>query len=224
MSDVTLTEQGYGGRRRSISLLLLVLVNILPLLGVLLLDWGVVALMVLYWSENLVLGFYTLLKMLVTSGWRGLGLGVFFSIHYGGFCAGHGMFILVMLVNDDFDPMPGDPWPLFLVFPQLLVNVVREVLSFAPPAWLLAFAALFLSHGVSFVMNFLLAGEKDQLQAKQLMTAPYGRIVVLHVAIIIGGMGVMALGQPVAMLLVLVLLKLAVDVKLHLREHRSKPR
>lgn len=214
--------QGYSGRRRAISLVLLVLVNILPLLGVLLLDWDVVALMVLYWSENLVLGFYTLLKMLVASGWRGLGLGLFFCIHYGGFCAGHGLFILIMLVNDDFEPMPGDPWPLFLVFPQLLFNVIREVLSFAPPEWLLAFAALFVSHGASFVMNFLLGGEKDETRAKDLMKQPYSRIMLLHVAIIAGGMGVMALGQPVAMLLALVLLKLGLDVKLHLREHEAK--
>jgi hypothetical protein len=34
----------------------------------------------------------------------------------------------------------------------------------------------------------------------------------------------MALGQSVAMLLALVLLKLALDVKLHLREHQAKPR
>jgi hypothetical protein len=52
-------------------------------------------------------------------------------------------------------------------------------------------------------------------------SAPYKRIVVLHIAIIIGGIGVMALGQPLTMLVVLVLLKLGVDVVLHLREHRS---
>ena len=53
------------------------------------------------------------------------------------------------------------------------------------------------------------------------MGAPYGRVVVLHVAIIFGGMAVMALGQPVFMLMVLVLLKLGMDVGLHLRQHRK---
>ena len=60
-------ETGYGGLRRRASLGLLVLVNLLPLVGVLWLDWDVAALMILYWSENLVLGFYTLLKMLTVS-------------------------------------------------------------------------------------------------------------------------------------------------------------
>lgn len=201
--------------------MVLVLVNLLPLAGVLLLDWDVAALMVLYWSENLVLGFYTLLKMLVISPLGALGMGTFFAIHYGGFCAVHGLFIASLLLDEGIDPMPGEPWPLFLVFPQLLVNVVRQVLEYAPPEWLFAFAALYVSHGVSFVVNFLFGRERDELGLKQLMTAPYGRIVLLHVAILLGGFAVMSLGQPVAMLAVLVLLKLGLDVRLHLREHRA---
>jgi hypothetical protein len=216
-----LGEQGsYSGLRERASLFILVLVNLLPLVGVLFFGWDVAALVILYWSENLVLGFYTLLKMLLKSPLKGLGTGLFFCIHYGGFCAVHGVFIMTMLVDENIDPMPGDPWPFFLVFPQLLVNVVQQVLAYAPPEWLVAFAALYISHGVSFVLNFLLGPERDELTIKKLMGAPYGRIMVLHIAIILGGFGVMALGQPVAMLLVLVLLKLGLDVKLHLREHR----
>lgn len=211
----------YSGLRRRASLLVLVLVNLLPLVGVFVFDWDVAALMLLYWSENLVLGFYTLLKMLVISPLRGLGMGSFFAIHYGGFCAVHGLFIAMMLLDEDIDPMPGEPWPLFLVFPQLLVNVVRQVLTHTPPEWLFAFAALYISHGVSFVVNFLFGRERDELSLRQLMSAPYGRIMILHVAILVGGFAVMALGQPVAMLLVLVLLKLGLDVVLHLREHRA---
>ena len=177
--------------------------------------------MVLYWSENLVLGFYTLLKMLVVSPLGGLGMGCFFLLHYGGFCAVHGLFVIMLMIGADVDPMPGEPWPLFLVFLQLLVNVVREVLSFAPPAWIVAFDALFLSHGVSFVANFMFGPERQQLDLQQLMRAPYGRIVVLHLAILLGGFAVMALGQPLALLLVLVLGKLGLDIVLHEREHRS---
>jgi hypothetical protein len=214
----------YEGLRRQVSLLALVLVNLLPLLGVLFFHWDVAALVVLYWSENLVLGFYTLLKMLVKSPLGGLGSGLFFLIHYGGFCAVHGLFIMALLVDGNVDPMPGDPWPLFLVFPQLLLNVVRQVLDYAPPEWLFAFGALVISHGISFVVNFLLADEREELSLRDLMGAPYGRIVVLHVAIILGGFAVMALGEPVALLVVLVLLKLALDIKLHLREHGATPR
>ena len=215
-------EQGYSGRRRQVSLVLLVLVNILPLAGVVFLDWDVLALMILYWSEYLVLGFYTVARMLLKSPLGGLGYGMFFGIHYGGFCAVHGLFILVLLAGVDFNPFEGETWPLFLVFIQLLVNVIKAVLAMAPPAWLAAFAALFISHGASFVMNFILAGEKEQVTLKALMNAPYKRIVVLHVAVIAGGGAVIALGQTIGMLLVLVCLKLALDITLHLREHRPQ--
>lgn len=211
----------YRGVRRRASLAALVVVNLLPLLAVLLFDWDVASLMVLYWSENLVIGFYTIVKMLTVSPLGGLGSSLFFLIHYGGFCAVHGVFIMALLVDGDFSPLPEDPWPLFLVFPQLLLNVAGQVLGQAPPEWLATFAALVISHGISFAMNFLYGPEREQMGIKQLMGAPYGRIVVLHVAIILGGFAVMALGQPVFMLMVLILLKLGMDVALHLRQHRK---
>jgi len=70
------------------------------------------------------------------------------------------------------------------------------------------------------VQNFFLGGERERTVIGKLMAAPYARIVVLHLAIILGGFAIMAMGQPIAMLLVLVLLKIAVDVVLHRREHR----
>ena len=99
------TESSYDGLRRRASLALLVLVNLLPLVGVLYFDWDVAGLMVLYWSENLVLGFYTLAKMLIISPLGGLGLGTFFCIHYGGFCAGHGLFIITLLLDQNIEAM-----------------------------------------------------------------------------------------------------------------------
>ena len=102
-----------------------------------------------------------------------------------------------------------------------MINVVRQVIHYAPPEWMFAFAALFASHGVSFVLNFLLGPERQETNLKQLMSAPYGRIFVLHITIIAGGIAVIALGQPIGLLLVLVLVKLGLDVSLHLREHRK---
>ncbi len=48
-------NETYAGVRRRLSLVVLVLVNLLPLAGVLFFDWDVAALVILYWSENLVL-------------------------------------------------------------------------------------------------------------------------------------------------------------------------
>ena len=67
----------------------------------------------------------------------------------------------------------------------------------------------------------LLGGELERLSVKQLMAAPYGRIVILHVTIIAGAFATMALGQPIFLLVILIALKIGVDVVMHLREHAS---
>ena len=183
------------------------------------LGWDVGALVVFYWSENLVIGAYNLLKMAAVAGPKAIFPGTFFLIHYGGFCAVHGFFILAMLL-DESASLGEATWPLFLVFVQLLLQVIDRVLAQAPPAWLLAFLGLLITHGYSFVTNFLAGGERERATIPSLMAAPYRRIVVLHVAVIAGGFGVAALGEPLVLLIALVALKTVADLALHRREHR----
>jgi hypothetical protein len=47
--------------------------------------------------------------------------------------------------------------------------------------------------------------------------------VVLHLTIIFGAMAVAFLGAPITALVVLVVLKTAFDLRLHLREHDKPP-
>ena len=58
------------------------------------------------------------------------------------------------------------------------------------------------------------------------MQRPYGRIVVMHVTILIGAALIEWLGSPVSMLIVLIGAKIALDLKLHAAERdrfRSGP-
>jgi hypothetical protein len=114
----------------------------------------------------------------------------------------HGVFVLVLtaaVVVDVLDP-------------------VRFAL--ADPAILLVAAGLLLSHLVSFVLNYVgrREFERTSLDAQQLL--PYGRVIVLHMTVLLGGFAVLALGQPVALLLLLVAFKTIVDLGFHLWEHR----
>jgi hypothetical protein len=79
-------------------------------------------------------------------------------------------------------------------------------------------AALVASHGFSFFHNYLGGGEYQRVFLPQLMFRPYGRIVVLHLTVLLGGFLVMALGAPVAAIVLLVGLKTAIDLGAHLRE------
>ncbi len=85
----------------------------------------------------------------------------------------------------------------------------------------IAAAALFLSHGVSFFVNFLGKEEYLSVTPDQQMTEPYSRVVALHVTILAGGALADSLGAPLAALVLLVLLKTAIDLMAHLREHRK---
>jgi len=53
------------------------------------------------------------------------------------------------------------------------------------------------------------------------MAAPYARLFILHITIILGAMAIAFTGAPAAAVLVLVVLKTALDLGLHLAEHRG---
>ena len=211
-----------------ISVIALLAANVVPLFGVLFLDWDAFFIVLLYWSENLIIGFYNILKIaLAAVPHPAAHLGKFFlipffTVHYGGFTAVHGIFVLAIFKkNIDGNIMEGKAWPCFFVFVQMLLNVAEQLYSIIPLQMKFAILALFLSHGISFVYNYLFKGEYATAKPQQLMGAPYGRVVVMHIAVLGGGFLTMAMGSPAALLLLLVVLKTIVDINLHLRGHKK---
>lgn len=208
-------------------LIALLATNALPLIGVLFFKWDAFMIVLLYWSENVVIGFYNVLKIAfakVDHPAENLGklfMIPFFTIHYGGFTAVHGVFVLAMFKQgDDFFPS-GDTWPCFFVFVQLLFNVIAKAFNAIPNNARFVILAMFISHGISFGYNYLYRREYATINPARLMGQPYARIVVLHIAIIFGGFLTAALGSPIGLLVMLVILKTFLDVKLHQREHKA---
>ena len=91
---------------------------------------------------------------------------------------------------------------------------------FSGSLWISAFV-LGGSHLFSFFVNYLGKGEFRRTALPVLMAQPYGRIMVLHFAILFGAFAVMLLGSPVFLLLILIGGKIWLDVKMHLRERRK---
>jgi hypothetical protein len=213
----------------NIPLIALVTANLIPFWGVLYGGWEAFHVVLLYWLENIVVGFYNILKMVfvkVDKPVEHLGklfLIPFFTVHYGGFCAVHGFFVLMLFGKGEsgFEPMQGDPWPCFFVFVQMLLNVIKHIYSIMPPTMRYAMVALFASHGISFVYNYLIKGEYAKIKTDRLMGSPYARIVVMHLAVLLGAFLTVALGSPVGILIILVGLKTSLDVIFHLRQHQK---
>ncbi|TWT46464.1 hypothetical protein Pla111_15600 [Botrimarina hoheduenensis] len=136
----------------------------------------------------------------------------FFCFHYGMFCMGHGAFIFSLLGG----PERGEPTNLDQVF-----GSSRSVLH---GPLLLTVGVLAASHLWSFIKNYLWGGEYRRVMLMTIMFRPYGRIVLLHVAILFGGIAAQALGSPIWMLVLLVAGKVLMDAALHVYEHQTLER
>ncbi len=208
-----------GGNKFKLSITpwLLIAANLLPLLGVLFWGWDVASIVVFFWIENLVIGFFNLIKMLSYGTFKALFLATFFSLHYGGFAIGHGLFISELFdlpETPEWLPTTGEA-----SFGTQLQEVLAQIAASAPPLWLWGFLALCLSHGGSLLLNFFARGERARTNPDELMSAPYKRLVILHVTIILGGIAIDSLGEPLILLVLLILLKIAADLRAHLQEH-----
>jgi Family of unknown function (DUF6498) len=207
-------REGAAAAEKPLSAWALVLANLVPLAGVLFWGWDAFALVALFWMENVVIGVFFILRMLSLDPrdpalWLGkLFLVPFFCVHYGMFTAIHGSFVFHMLGGKRYD-MQG-----FLP----LEAAARAAADYG--LWL-PLAVLVASHLFSFLWNYLYRGEFRRTQLARLMMQPYGRVVVLHVAIIFGGFAAAMLGSPLWALLVLIALKIGLDLKAHVKEHSA---
>jgi hypothetical protein len=179
--------------------------------GVLALGWPVFFVMALFWFENVVIGGFNVLRMLL-SGLRSGGAGIlaalamaaFFTLHYGMFTAVHGAFVVALFGVPELgrDAMNGG-----LAAPAL--RMVESLM--ADRAGWLAMLAVVAVQAVAFV-QWSIATRASPTPLKELMGAPYGRIMVLHVSLIAGAFLLQAFRSPVAGVLLLVALKLAYDL------------
>ncbi len=192
------------------SVALLIAANLLPLAGVLWWDWDVFFLLLLFWCENVVIGVFGIARMIVAgkteSPAENLFLPIFFLVHYGGFMFGH--FMVLFGMYSGFG-QGGEQ-----LEPEDYYGAIVENLNWVPVV------ALFISHGWSFVENYMGRREHDRLTPGQAMALPYRRMFITHVALIAGGFFLVEKGQPLAGLVLLVLMKIGLDVTFHRREHR----
>lgn len=84
-----------------------------------------------------------------------------------------------------------------------------------------ALLALVFSHGFSFFTNFIGRREFLSRTIRTQMTEPYSRIVFMHLVLIFGGGLSLVLGESTPVLVLVIALKIAMDVRAHLKEHRS---
>jgi hypothetical protein len=173
------------------------------------LGWSLSAIMILYWSENVLIGFYNILKMALARGKLKQGkyslnkkpvkesqriyLIGFFTVHFGLFTLGHAAFVFSFF---------GKETPSFkTLFPAVF--------------------SLFISHGISFFSNFIQNGEYKRVAFPDLFFQPYKRVVLMHLTIIFGAWMALMFESPPMVLVILITLKIILDIYAHRKEHKK---
>ena len=185
----------------SVSSVALIAANLAPVGGVLFFAWTIEDVLLLYWAESAVIGIYNLARMWVIGRWKILLLGPFFLVHYSGFMAGHLFFIYALVISSSDVSVSAS-------------GILDQLLLLSP-----ALIALLISHGVSFFFNFLGEKEYETTSLSEQLNAPYRRIVVMHITIMLGSLLVMAMDNKLLFVVSMMALKVGLDLRAHLGEH-----
>lgn len=194
-------------------------VDLLPIWAIFQFGWGATPLVALYWLENLVIGVFAFLRMvgaglvqLRQSAVNVLGvffLAPFFCLHYGAFCWGHGIFIANFV-----DQTIGIP---------SLPELIGWALGLGPHmAWFLG--AIIAANLASFLVDFIGRGDISRARVDEEMVAPYGRIVTLHVAIILGAAFAFGSDEPLLGVFLLILIRVVFGIVLSVRRRLRRDR
>jgi len=186
------------------STMMLIIANLAPIVGSVFFGWNLGDVMVLYWAESAIIGFFNVCKIVIIGRWAALLMGPFFVGHFGGFMAVHFLFLYTIFVAPEMGTVSE--------------NELAEVAQLFITLWP-ALAALFISHAFSFYTNFLGRHEYRDRTVNQQMTEPYSRIIFMHLILIFGGGLVMILGDPTPILILVIGLKIYFDIKAHLKQH-----
>lgn len=188
-------------------------VDVLPILAVIAFSWGPTPLVALYWLENLVIGLFTIARMVGSAMVNILNLGMalfmapFFFFHYGAFCYGHGIFL------NAFAAGGGDlPEPLGLV--NWAAGTAPEMIWFV--------GAIVAVNLAFLVFDFFGRGEFKTTNPGTEMFAPYGRIVTLHIAIILGAALAFSMDEPLLGVLLLILIRVVFGIVMTVLRRRRR--
>lgn len=130
--------------------------------------------------------------------------GIFFIAHFGAFMAVHFLFLNHIFIQGiETSSSVG----------------LEELATLFFTLWP-ALAGLFISHGISFLQNFIGHQEyKNKTVGKQ-MHEPYQRIIFMHMVIIIGAALMTMIGDSNVVLMLVIAAKIVVDIRAHMKERR----
>lgn len=214
------TEQPQRLRKRAVAGI--IVGNLIPVFGVLFMGWDAGAILILYWIENFIVGAFTVPRILTAQGpapaagsviggtplAARMSIAVFFCVHYGIFWAVHGVFTFLLAASFG-SGVPGDPF-------AGVGSPKDEAASFlgGDLVWTfgLGVLALIAIHAVSFWRDWIRSDLRRTATPAEEMGRPYGRLIVLHVTILLGAFGLASVGAPGWTMLLLCVGKMVIEL------------
>ncbi len=178
--------------------------NLLPVFGVLFLDWDPGMILILYWIENFFVGLFTVPRILMAQGplpavgsviggtpfVQRLGTAAFFTFHYGVFWIVHGAF--AMMLASEISPDESSP---------------GEMRGFG-----YAIIGILIIQAMQFWQAWIRPRAYETANPKLEMFLPYPRVMVLHITVLLGAMGLNAIGAPTWTMLLLCIGKMIIEL------------
>jgi hypothetical protein len=205
--------------KKSISLVALIAVNLVPIIGLIFLGWSPLRLLFYFWAECGVIAFFTILRLIiepideeveldlpilqgeamafVSKKWQRPALIFVFTVYS----------LLSLIISALL-------YVLFLGFPAILIN--SDQLGAALFQLLYSSVPLLIVHGIIFAANFL-AGEDKKIGVKLQINQSLNRILFILTIIFLVGIVLKVIGLSSPYFIIVVVIKALLDLGLFLQ-------
>lgn len=207
-------------KKNASSIILLVLSNLIPVVGVIFWHWSIFPIVYIYFLETIVIGIYGFIKILMAQG-------VDYTIERG--------FVADILLSQFFPGLNSGSSKLavlgayficlifYITLLFILCLVVLTPRNFAQSwesSYFIAIAGFIVSHGVSFWQNFIKNKEYVFAVPYTQMTQPFDRVMVMILVFSAGAFIVYRINNvSTIFILALIFIKIIFDIIWHQQEH-----
>lgn len=219
--------------RSKYSAIFLVLANLYPIYGVVFLGWNAKFILYTYWCENLIIGLFTVLKMLKTKIYLDNTQSNNPSLNSNAISEGNNSKIFSFIWV-----YCGASFLYYIVIAILTTEAGGIVVFNLPHQIIVPVCFIFLSHAFSYVVNFIIGEEYKKLSLDEEIKMPVRRLVIVHLTVTLGSLVIKGVGvilmiimalffgltisqsaTGVVLMIIMVLAKIFLDIIAHLQEH-----
>lgn len=177
--------------------ILLILVNIIPIFGVIYFKWNAYDILLLYWIENVVIAIFTIPRILLAKEGSviiNIFHTIFFLMHYGVFSFIGGVLALGFTFESSTFYIENNPTAIYIFFFALLI-----------------------SYAFSFVTNYIIKEEYKYTKPGEAMVEAYTKTLIIIFSIVLGI--IVTAFSTNLVIIAFIVVKTYFDLGLHLKTH-----